>query len=418
MDIKYLINRFELNELPRLNKLKNYIDNKPNTTGLEKESGKPCNKILHNYAKDITTNTVGYFLGKPITYDTKDENLAEEIKKITIYNDDDTHNTEIGEDLSIYGVAYELIYLDEDKEVRYTVLSPRETFIIYDNSVEKNILYGIRFYDVYENIDDRDTVRYVEVYDDKNIYKYRYSGTMELMTSTPHYFGQVPINVYYNNKDKKGDFEDVITEIDAYNIMQSESINDFQQFADAYLQVSGLQVDEETIDKMRDKRILVTDEGSASWLVKQTNDVYIENIKNRLDKDIYKFSNTVNMSDENFANNLSGVAIKYKLMKFENRIAKTENYYRKGLLRRWELICNILNLKGGKYNFTDITFTFTRNIPANLTDIATMTQQLKGTVSQKTLLKQIPFIDDINIEMEQLQDESDYLFNEENDVNE
>lgn len=103
---------------------------------------------------------------------TKDENLAEEIKNITIYNDDDTHNTKIGEDLSIYEVAYELIYLDEDKKVRYTVLSPRETFTIYDNSVEKNVLYEIRFYDVYENIDDSDTVRYSEVYDEKNIYKY------------------------------------------------------------------------------------------------------------------------------------------------------------------------------------------------------------------------------------------------------
>ena len=37
------------------------------------------------------------------------------------------------------------------------------------------------------------------------------------------------------------------------------------------------------------------DDGEASWLVNQVNDAYVENIKNRLDKDIFMTTSTINI---------------------------------------------------------------------------------------------------------------------------
>lgn len=146
----------------------------------------------------------------------------------------------------------------------------------------------------------------------------------------------------------------------------------------------------------------------SSWVVKNVNDAYVENMKNRLDNDIYKFSLTVNMSDESFANNDSGVAIKYKLMLFENRIATTERYFTKALTRRWELICNMLNTLGSNYDFTAAEFTYTRNIPADLSSIAATVQQLAGIVSNETLLAQIPFVNNVAQEIERLKQQEEY----------
>lgn len=404
MDILKRILRFETEEQPRLKKLQRYYLGNNDINMTVKEAGKPNNKISNNYAKSIVNNTVGYFMGVPVTYDTDDEDLKTAIEEITSYNDDDAHNMAIATDLSKFGTAYELLWIDEDKKVRYTKLDPLTTFVIFKNDIEHTVEYGIYFYDVED--EDRNVTRYVDFYDETYATHYVIqNGVAVMLEQTPHYFKDVPINVYINNEEHQGDYESVISEIDAYDKMQSESLNDFEIFADAYLFISGMRLDKNDIQRMKENRVINAD-GAAQWLTKQVNDTYIENIKNRLDADIYKFSNTVNMSDKEFANNLSGVAIKYKLLNMENRIAVTEHNFTKALQRRFELICNYLNMLGGNYDFSQIKFTFTRNIPQNLLDTATLAQQVQGIVSTRTILKLFPFVDDVDAEIKNLEDES------------
>lgn len=408
MNIIEKINRFEANEQVRLTKLKRYYEGKNDI--LRKTAGehKPCNKLVHNFAKCITNNTVGYYLGIPTLYGSEDKNLQEEIYSIANYNDDAFHNASIGRDVSKYGIGYELIYIDDDKNIRYVRLDPLQTIVKYKNDLEKTIDYAIRFYDVED--DNLNVKRYIEVYKEDCIEYYDYDSTLRLTDKKTHYFGQVPVNVYENNAENQGDYEDVITLIDAYDKMQSGCLDDYELFADAYLAlVKMFGTEQEDIEKLREDRLLLLDEnGGAFWLTKDVNDTYIENNKNRYFKDIFTFSNTVNMLDENFSNNLSGVAISYKLMGMENRVSITERYFKRGLQRRFELICAILNVKGGNYNYLDIDITFTRNIPKNDMEKATMIQQLDGIVSKETLISQLSFIADSAAEVEKAMQESDY----------
>jgi len=62
-----------------------------------------------------------------------------------------------------------------------------------------------------------------------------------------HYFGAVPIAVFKNNEEEVGDFEKVISLIDAYDKMESDSLNDFEYFTDAYLALYGFTADPEDI---------------------------------------------------------------------------------------------------------------------------------------------------------------------------
>lgn len=423
-EIRKKIAKFERTEWVRLNKLYEYYTGKHEILNTTKDAGKPNNRLVTNFAKNIVNNTTGYFMGEPVTYNCSDTELGERIQAIADYNDDGFVNTGIAEHLSIFGMAAELLYIenDDDAHIRYARINPMQLYIETTQDVNDSIVLAIRWYDVFDDNDTR--TRHIEVYDDRTVsYYVQRGGRGRIEEEIPeglernfaeHFWGEVPINVYYNNDFRMGDFEDVIPLINAYNTMQSESVNDYQSFADAILILKNTKLPTEIdpvtgkqkeVDLRSKKSITVYDQGDVSYLVKQVNDTYVENIKNRIQQDIYLSSNTVNMSDDNFAGNASGVAIRYKLMNFENRVSKTERYFTRGLQRRFELICNMLNLLAGPYDYTTIVPQFTRNIPANLSEIATEVTQLNGIVSQKTLLAQIPFITDPEQELKQLTDE-------------
>ena len=53
---------------------------------------------------------------------------------------------------------------------------------------------------------------FVEIYDDREIKYYDYSaGRFTLTDTQPHYFDDVPIIEYPNNRQHRGDFENVLT---------------------------------------------------------------------------------------------------------------------------------------------------------------------------------------------------------------
>ncbi len=399
MNILKKISKFENRELQRLNTLYEYYRGKHMILSASKPNGKPNNKLVTNFAKNIVNNTTGYFMGKPVTYKCEDENLKDAVDKIIKYNDDAAHNIQLAKDLSVFGRAAEILYIDDDSQIRYAKINPMNLITERSHDVENEILYAVRWYDIFD--DDDNKTRYVELYTDKDVTYYVQNGnSLSETKKEKHYFGLVPINEYFNNDDCEGDFEGVISIMDAYNTMQSESVNDYQAFADAYLLLKNIRVDEDTEKTLKASHILETYEnGEASWLVKQVNDTYVENIKTRLKEDIYITSNTANMSDENFSQNASGVSIAYKLMNFENRISVTERYFKKGLQRKFEMICNLLNLRGNAYDYRDIVPVFVRNIPNNLQEIISGVVQLQGIVSKQTLLSQIPFVDDVENEM-------------------
>ena len=105
------------------------------------------------------------------------------------------------------------------------------------------------------------------------------------------------------------------------------------------------------------------------------------------------------MADETFLAQ-SGTALAYKLVGFENVASGIVARFTKALQRRIRLICNILNIKASDAVWRDIQINFVRNLPVNLTETINLVNSLKGTVSDATLLSQIPFITDVQAELE------------------
>ena len=409
--IHKIIKRHQM-EIPRMELLEEYYANKNAILRRQMaDETKPNNKVANPYASYISDTLVGYFMGEPVRYTCDDDALLEDLQMILEYNDEADENSELAKDASIVGIAFEELYVDEaDKMIRFKRLDPKSVIPIYDKTIQENMIACIRYYKDFDYTNDT-TYTIIEVLDDTMVRTYR-SGdvisSLELLDEHPHYFGMVPIAVYENNEDLTGDFEKVIPLIDAYDKMESDSMNDFEYFVDAYLALYGFTADSEDIVKMKQNRVLLMDEGTkAEWLIKNENDSLTENMKNRLDKDIHKFAKCPNMSDEEFAGNASGIAIKFKMLGTENLVSIKERKFKKGLQQRLELISMITGVLSAGFDWRSIDITFTRNIPTNDLETAQMLNLYKDLVSDDTLLAQIPFVEDVLAEIDRVKEQKE-----------
>lgn len=405
----------------RKKKLFDYYVGKQNILKRQKDVGKPNHKVVNPYANYITDIMTGYFVGEPITYKSTDDEMFEIISAIFNYNDEAAENAELAKDASVCGCAYELMYLDSDKQIRFKSISPIGAIPIYENTVEEDLLYFIRYYDEEDILTGRITT-IVEIYTRNEVITYKKdytAGGLSLVSNIPHSWKMVPVVDYYNNEEAIGDFEPVITEIDAYDTLESDSLNDMDYFADAYLGLYGMSgtTAEDVAALKEDRLLLLPTGGKAEWITKSPNDTYIENMKTRLDANIHKFSKCPAMTDTAFAANASGVAMKYKLMGLENATSKKERAFKKGLQRRLELICNMLAVMGTVYDYRAINIVFTRNIPANLLEMAQVVNQLGTLVSEETKMSLLPI--EIDYQEEQLkkqkENEASYSINFDNE---
>ena len=405
-----IVEQHRMNDLPRLLELENYYNTKNKIVNrVMADPAKPNNKLANPYASYITDTLTGYFVGEPITYNSNDEVLLKDLSMIFEYNDEADENMELAKNASIYGVAYEMLYFsEEDKMIRFKPLSPKEVIPIFDKSVESNLLAVIRYYDDYNVVEDK-TYTIIEVINNTEVVRYQTSQgstSLTLLEQYPHYFGMVPIAIFKNNEEERGDFEPVISLIDAYDTMESDSVNDFAYFVDCYLALYGFTAEAEDVQKMKENRILLMDDGTkAEWLIKNSNDTTIENMKNRLDADIHKFAKCPNLADKEFASNASGIAIKFKTLGTENLVSIKERKFKRGLQQRLELISMISSVLREGFDWRAIDIVFSRNLPTNDMDIANMVNSLRDIVSDETLLAQVPFVEDVQAEMERIDEQ-------------
>ena len=363
--------------------------------------GKPANKVVVNYCYNIVQNYRGYLTGIDIAY-SSDKNI-DQVFEVLNYNDVKQEDSNYLQDALVYGCAYEIAYIDEWGKHRFKTLDPKNVIPIYDDTLDQDLVYCIRFWS--NKIADKDFY-IVEVYSKSEIKTYKSDmgfQTFELVKEEPHYFGMVPITVFELNNDRVSIFDQVMTLQDAYNKLLSAEVDDFESFADAYLVLKGMMGTdpEDLADMKRNRALLLDNDAEASYLTKNISDTQIQNMLNNINDNIHKIANSPDFNSDKFMAQ-TGIAMRFKLVQFENASSAIEAEMRKALQRRIELICAIGNIKGDNLSFDDVKITFTRNLPTNLTETAQVVNSLRGLVSDQTLLSLLPFVEDSQAELDRL----------------
>ena len=417
--IKKYIEIFKSQYLPKLKTNKAYYDakNPPIMNRVMADPDKPNNKIATAYSRYVTTLINGYFLGgKAINYTIPDEQLEAIINANK--ETEQSHNIDIGKNCSIYGSCFELLYLNNNKQIKMTLLNPETVIPIYSNDIDGELLYAIRFWDE-TNVLDNKTTTNIELYTNTDIKIFKMeNNSISLVEVKEHYFKTCPINVFKNNNDMTGDSECVFKLIDGLDIALSDTANFRSELNDSYLCIYNANLSDEELLKMKSNRIFSVDSdennsAKIEWLNKDSNDTENENYKDRLENMIKKFSFVQDL--ETIAtSHVSAESIKNGSYGIEGIVSEKESQFKQSLFRRLQLICNIYNLFGNDFTTDGIKIQFFRNIAKNLSVISDNVSKLASTVSRKSLLQQIDFITDINSELQQIEEEEKLNFHNKN----
>lgn len=388
-------------------KLESYYRNENDINRVRKPQGKSNHHCSHPFAHQIVSTFTSYFASKPIQLTIEDDTTQDLLMDFLRYNDFDKVIVEVTENVGIYGHGAIMTFIDAKGQVRFASVNPTEIIVIVNNDVLEEVHTVIRTWHC-ENNDGND-VHYVEIYDDKEVRKF-YVDEKEIFNEVvePHYFGDVPFTIFQANQQGLGLFERVIPLIDSYDLLQSETLNLVSDLSDAILLIAGVDLDEETIRRVNEMRLLNVSDIEQGLDVKYiTKDAPTnEETKQRLRDDIFSLSMIADINNPNFGEATSGTALKIKLSSMEFLSGMAEGYFRLGIRRLIELWGNIISLTGGVTSeelIKNLNIKFTRNAVANEQEQISNAMQLSTILSKETIIDMLgEFVIDTQTELERL----------------
>ena len=378
-------------------RLESYMDDEPIMDRT------PPNPLLtiNNFADYITSVNTGYLLGNPVDYKATDATdldvVMENYNSQQIYDLD----SDIANDCSMFGQAFENVYLDELSQATSAKLSVFNTQVVYDNTFKHNKLFAIYYSpEVDNNGNTRAGMYDVTIWTPTQILYRKLNGKNMTEADQPdaqHFAGTVPVLHYFNNKRMKGDYEPVITLIDAYNILQTDRVIDREKLVDAILAFHNTRMTEDDMKSLKENRVIgLNSDSRAEYITKQLDEQGADVLRQTIAADIHKFSKTPDLSDKAFGNAPSGVSILYKLLAFEQNIKNKERHFESALKQRFGLYVTLMKLQSklGNIDPDKVDVVFRRALPKNDFETSQMINNLEGAVDIETLIGQLSFVDD------------------------
>ena len=423
-DILQYMEEYERGQVKEFDKLwEYYLGN--NKTILDKKAPDPNSpnyKVPIPYGRKIITTFTGYaYRPRYITYkpvDPKDEPKEtkgeEPVKKPATpaeayigqlqetfnLNGEHIKTSRAGRNTGIFGLSYELLYIDKaldaqasvKAEPRFFSVDPREMILLYDYSSEPRRVVAIRFYSVtkdYYKVEvfypDR-----VETYDRK---REENSGkwTLAFVGKEPNFFGEVPVIPYYFGDEMLGIIKPVLPLIDAYDVLVSDSMNEFEKFGAAILKLSGFNLTDPTKKKepgvfsqvlanLKRYRVIegIPKDADVSFLTKDIPTAFITWMSEFVRDQIHVQSHVPDFTGEKMSG-ASGIAIQRLLFDFENVVSSAEADFDLGLMERIRLITLLYSKAGRVVGSPDmVSISHKRNVPLDLKQFADTALTMKS----------------------------------------
>jgi SPP1 family phage portal protein len=389
------------------------------------------NKVNNDFFGEIVDFKTGYFAGKPAVYsyadtveskeDTGGEEARDEASKalsdFVARNNMYDVDMDITKFAAIAGYAGRMFYHDTDGNERCMALPSYETIVLSETSIMEP-KYGIRYYktlglggeEIWKaEFDDGKTIRF-------------YEGCAGSLTekpekAIPNLFGFCAIQGIPNNSEMLGDVEKVMELIDAYDRTVSDENNEIDSFANAYMAFENIDMSDEEIRRGQRTGAFQyfsngNQPGSIHFITKDINDAFVEHHLDRLEENIYRFSKTPNMADENFSQNASGVAMKFKLTGLEAKCGMFQAKMITAGVYMFKLLAGCWAKKRIPCDPLQCYITFKRNFPVDLQNEAqAVSAIISSGMPKRIAFSQYSFVDDVEEVMQLIEEEKDDIPN-------
>lgn len=407
------IDKFIATVQPQMIELDNYYEGKDELNKLRIDKRRADNNIHINLASMIVSDVVAYCFGKPMTYDfVKDYPYEEYIKDLQYKNDEEMENIAIAKDCSKYGLAYEYIGVNEDKEPFFKRLNPLNTFKVIDDTILANDVCII----TYSIMIPKNQSPYKKgyVYTKEFRMPFTYKSTLEFgaYEDNVEYPNTLPIVSFKNNDEMLGDYETVLEPLSAYSKLFSCAFDDVDAIANAILLFYNAQLSEEEKQELSKTRVIGMqgENCKAEYIYKKLDIQSFKELREALKTEILTICSIPDMADVT-AYSKSGAAIKYKVLSLEDKRRLKSVYMEKGLRRRLEIISDYVG-KPFEIKRNDVNLQFYSNLPTNMElDLELMQLVNAGGKSLISALQQMESVTDADEEYQRIrQEQKDRVF--------
>lgn len=353
------------------------------------------------------------------------------IDKLRELNNDGAVYYDLVKDYFITGSAYALQYENELNELRYGRVSPTGAVALYDYGTPPQAIGLIRIWkeadnkgeliEIVEIITNEEKIYYKN---NKKTYKLEEELTQDIRWKL------LPV-MAIENPDNLSLFSVVEPLIDALEQIIDNNKETFQQNADAKLIAIGYAPENDMIitddngndivnparimedNAVLDAKMLYIPEtdssrGDFKWLLKELNDVASENHKKTLIDLIFMIACVPNVSDVGFTNADNSSALEKKFFPLEQIVIQAEKQFRKEYMELYENFVDRINTKySTNFDYNDIDIKFKRNLPTNEADVVNTWLSLRGLISDKTIIENLPYEIDVETEEVRLEEQDE-----------
>lgn len=387
------------------------------------------NRISSNFHGLLVNQKASYMFTAPPLFDVGNKEVN---KKITDLLGD--NYAKACKDLCINaansGIAWLHYWENSDtKEFEYGVVDSKQIIPIWSTNLNKKLLGVLRVYK--DTDDDGNTYDIYEYWNDEEYQAFRKKSAdtidlgLEFYSMNPYFvgdssvaestevfkneFGRVPFIPFANNNLMTSDLDNVKPLIDVYDKVFSGFVNDLEDIQEIIFILTNYEGEDpkEFLSQLKKyKTVKVNDSGAGdrSGLQTLTIDIPIEAREKLLTmtrKAIFEQGQGVDPQQQDFGN-ASGVALKFLYSLLELKAGLTETEFKLGFGEFIRAICKYLNVE-----CKSIIQTWTRTAITNDSELADICTSSVGLLSNMTLYKNHPFVEDADKEVEQKKKEDE-----------
>ena len=325
------------------------------------------------------------------------------------------------------------IHVWNDREsggYNYAVVPSDQIIPVWDKSLEKKLLGVLRIYhditedetelDVYEYWNDRVCEAYaVQAGNtvDEGLEPYRIftvidtAGNIAEESSFEHGIGEGPFFAFSNNNIGTNDLKNIKPLIDTYCKVFSGFVNDLEDIQEIIFVLTnygGADLNEFLRDMKNYKTIKIDNDSGddKSGVSTLTIEIPVEAREKMMEvsrKCIFEQGMGIDPDPQNFGNS-SGVALNFLYSLLELKAGLMETEFRPSFGRFIRCICRLL---GVSVKEDTITQTWTRTSVRNEQELAQIASQSKGVISDETIVRNHPWVENPEKELEQLQEQEE-----------
>jgi len=392
---------------------------------------KANNRLAHGFMRNLVDDKVNYLLLKPLSMLCEDEKYLTAVKD-TLGKRFQKRLAQLGYEASNKGIAWLHPYINSAGEFKTMRIPSEQCIPIWTDNDHEELEAFIRYYDVetYEGKEKR-IVTKIEFHTAEGVEYYEKAPNGEVILDAekyldvegdgillPHFtvdgepgtWGKVPFIPFKNNDMELPDLQFVKTLIDDYDRTRSDISNLLEEVKSVIYALRGYG-GENLGEFMRDlahyRAIkLDADEHAGIDLLQANIDIdAAQKHWEALKKDIFDFGQGVDEDKDKIGNAPSGIALRFLYAGLDLKCNSLEEWFKWGFEQLLYFVNKYHEITKQPVSDKEITIVFNRDIAVNESQAITDCLNSKGIISDKTLIANHPWINDVEQELEQIEKE-------------